>query len=144
MADPVSKELRKRVAKRAGYLCEYCLIAEADTFLGCEVDHIISLKHGGKTEPANLAYACTYCNRYKGTDIASLTESGALIRLYNPRNDRWKDHFRLETHQILPVSNIGEVTIKMLRMNRMESVLEREALHAVGRFPGRFAIKYLL
>ncbi len=43
-------------------LCEYCLIHEDDTFFGCEVDHIISQKHGGPTEPENLAYACLPCN----------------------------------------------------------------------------------
>ena len=31
----------------AAFLCEYCLIHEDDTVFGCEVDHIISTKHGG-------------------------------------------------------------------------------------------------
>jgi hypothetical protein len=38
----MSEELRRLVATRAEHLCEYCLIHEEDTFLGCEVDHIIS------------------------------------------------------------------------------------------------------
>jgi 5-methylcytosine-specific restriction endonuclease McrA len=65
MARWISTELRQTIADRARELCEYCLIAEADTFYGCEVDHIISLKHGGSTEPDNLAYACALCNRAK-------------------------------------------------------------------------------
>ncbi len=144
MGEHISATLRKLVVERAAYLCEYCLIADADTFLGCEVDHIISLKHGGSTETNNLAYACAYCNRYKGSDIASLTKSGELIRLYNPRTDRWKDHFWLETYQILPVSQIGEVTVKVLRLNRPERILEREALHTAGRFPSEPAKKLMI
>jgi hypothetical protein len=53
----ISAEFRQTVADRANLLCEYCLIAEVDTFYGCEVDHIISLKHGGSSEGDNLAYA---------------------------------------------------------------------------------------
>ncbi|NTW18152.1 MAG: hypothetical protein HGA42_00455, partial [Nostocales cyanobacterium W4_Combined_metabat2_030] len=34
-------ELRRLVAQRADNLCEYCLIAEHDTILGCAIDHII-------------------------------------------------------------------------------------------------------
>jgi hypothetical protein len=45
----VSIELRRLVAARAKHICEYCRIAEADTFLGCAVDHIVSEKHGGDT-----------------------------------------------------------------------------------------------
>lgn len=53
----VSIELRGLVATRADHLCEYCLIHEDDTFLGCTIDHIISLKHGGPTEAETLHIA---------------------------------------------------------------------------------------
>ena len=48
-------ELRRLVAERADNLCEYCLIAEHDTILGCAIDHIISIKHGGSSNIDNLA-----------------------------------------------------------------------------------------
>src|SRR5215813_6668837 len=96
MARSISTELRKTIADRANQLCEYCLIAEADTFYGCEVDHIISLKHGGSSDPDNLAFACTLCNRAKGSDIGSISKSRDFTRFFNPRTDRWPDHFRLE------------------------------------------------
>ena len=41
----LNQEVRRSVAKRADYLCEYCLISEHDTILGCAIDHIISIKH---------------------------------------------------------------------------------------------------
>jgi hypothetical protein len=53
MRSYVGEELRRLVAARAEHICEYCLIHEDDTFLGCEVDHIISVKHGGPTVADN-------------------------------------------------------------------------------------------
>lgn len=90
----IGADLRRRVVARANRLCEYCLIQEEDTFFGCEVDHVISQKHGGPTDEENLALACLICNRNKGSDIASLSpETGELVRLFNPRTDRWPEHF---------------------------------------------------
>jgi|SRR5437868_14004717 len=141
MASRVSEELRLLVAVRADYLCEYCLIAEEDTFLSCQVDHIISIKHSGATEAENLAYACAFCNRYKGSDIASISQqTGALIRFFNPRSDKWAEHFQLKEFHIEPVSEIGEATARILRFNDSERILERQELNAVGRYPSARAI----
>ena len=46
---------------------------------------IISEKHGGQTEPENLAFVCVTCDRGKDSDIASVTEEGALVGLFHPR-----------------------------------------------------------
>ena len=136
MTSYVSAELRRLVAARAQGLCEYCLIHESDTFVGCQVDHVISEKHGGATIESNLAYACAFCNRFKGTDIGSvLSQKGEFLRFYNPRVDRWADHFRLDGCRIEACSSFGEVTIRILALNVLERVLEREHLAHVGRYP---------
>ncbi len=141
MADGVNAEIRLVVAARADYLCEYCLIAEEDTFFGCHVDHIISIKHRGETESDNLAYACAFCNRFKGSDIASLSsETGALVRFFNPRIDRWSDHFQLLGLSIQPRTEIGEVTVRILRFNDNERILERQELNKIGRYPNTAAL----
>jgi hypothetical protein len=116
------------------------LIREDDTFFGCEVDHILSLKHGGKTKEDNLAFACLPCNRHKGTDIGSMVaDSGEFSRLFNPRQDRWSDHFRLEGPLIKPITNIGRVTVSILQLDAIERILEREALISIGRYPSEEA-----
>ena len=136
MSSYVSAALRRRVAERARYLCEYCLIAEADTFFGCEVDHVISEKHGGDTTFDNLAYACVFCNRHKGSDIGSIdSEQEALTRFYHPRKDRWSGHFALEGAETKPLTPIGTVTVRILQINTAERLLEREALQQAGRYP---------
>lgn len=128
------------MANRACGLCEYCLIHESDTFLGCQVDHIVSEKHAGPTVAANLAYACTLCNRAKGSDIGSITSAGLFCRFFNPRQDAWSDHFELQDVRINPRSDIGEVTARILEFNRVERLLERQAQVFVRRYPSPAAL----
>lgn len=132
----ISEELRRLVATRADDLCEYCLIHKDDTFLGCEIDHIISLKPGGTNDEDNLAHACAFCNRQKGSDIGSvLLPSREFIRFFDPRRDRWMEHFRLDELLITPLTGIGKVTARILGFNSDDRILERQTLMAVGRYP---------
>lgn len=141
MPNYVREDLRRLVVARGEHLCEYCLIHEDDTFFGCEVDHIISVKHGGQTEADNLAYACFFCNRQKGSDIGSIVwATGVFTRFFNPRTDQWGQHFRLEGAVIEPETDIGEVTARILDFNHGDRVLERQALIAVGRYPTASAL----
>jgi hypothetical protein len=136
MARWISAELRHTTADRASLLCEYCrLIAEADTFYGCEVDHIISLKHGGSSEPENLAYACALCNRAKGSDVSSISSSGEFTRFFNPRTDRWAANFRLEGASIQPLTPIGEVTVRMFGFDDSARLHESEQMIRFGKYP---------
>ena len=136
MSSYINAALRRQVAERARYLCEYCLIAEVDTFFGCEVDHVISEKHGGATTPGNLTYACAFCNRYKGSDIGSIhPENGTFVRFYHPRRDCWPEHFASKGLEINPLTSIGAVTARILQVNRVERLMEREALRQAGRYP---------
>ena len=50
-------ELRRKVAQRADFRCEYCRFPEIAAMVKFQLEHIISLKHGGKTILENLAYA---------------------------------------------------------------------------------------
>lgn len=125
----VSAALRRLVCERANHACEYCLMPEIAVLVSHEIDHVIAEKHGGQTGEDNLALACTICNKYKGSDLASLDpSSGEIVRLYNPRGDHWLDHFRLEEGEIIPLTAIGRVTVRLLQMNRPERVEERRWL----------------
>jgi len=135
----ISHELRQTIAARANLLCEYCLVAEADTFYGCEVDHIIGLKHGGSSAPKNLAYACALCNRSKGSDIGSISATGEFTRFFNPRTDRWAEHFVLEQAVIRPLTTIGEVTARILEFNDSSRLHERAEMIRFGKYPSEGA-----
>ncbi len=129
MSRYVNEILSAAVLARAGDRCEYCRISVKDTYFGAEIDHIISIKHGGLTEESNLALACQPCNRYKGADIGSLSGSQEFIRFYNPRTDIWDEHFRVNSKaEIVALTAVGEVTAKIFRFNDYERVVERFGL----------------
>ena len=86
MAREIDEATRRVVVERAGRRCEYCLIHEDSAGFPHQIDHIISRKHGGSSGLGNLAYAGVVCNRYKGTDLASVDRSGRMIRLFDPRD----------------------------------------------------------
>lgn len=74
MSRYIPAELRREVAQRAGFRCEYCRLPEIAAMVKFQLEHIISLKHGGKTALENLAYACPICNSGKGADIGTVLE----------------------------------------------------------------------
>ncbi len=134
MAD--EKALRQRVASRAQYRCEYCQLPEPLTALPFQIDHVIAEKHEGETSLENLAYACLHCNRFKGPNIAGWDrESKQTVRLFDPRQDRWSDHFEWEGSVLKGRTAIGRVTIAVLRINLPYRAAVRRSLIEEGRFP---------
>lgn len=115
--------------------CEYCLIHADDTSFPHEVDHVVSRQHGGETIAQNLAFACMVCNRFKGTNLTSISSSGGLVQLFNPRLENWQEHFRIEGAIIRPLSAIGEVTARLLRLNTADRVVERSRFQQLGSYP---------
>jgi hypothetical protein len=115
VARDVSTRLRADVADRARHHCEYCLIFEDDAAFPHQVDHVISKKHGGSSAADNLAYAyaCIVCNRFKGSDIASIdANTGHAVRLFPSTPRRVADHFHLDGARIEPRTEIGSATIR--------------------------------
>ncbi|WP_353482803.1 HNH endonuclease signature motif containing protein [Haliscomenobacter sp.] len=137
MSKKIPDILRRQVAIRANYRCEYCRRPEVDSFIRYQSDHIISRKHGGKTELENLAHTCPTCNNAKGSDIATILENeNELIRFFNPRRDTWDDHFEVSIQgEINPKTEIATATIKILKLNEINRILERVDLIEAGLFP---------
>lgn len=136
MAESISTALRQLVFDRANGRCEYCLLAQNVAAHKHEPDHIIPKQHDGETTADNLALVCTRCNRYKGYNVGSYDpESGVLVPFYNPRRQKWTDHFRLGGAVVTPLTPEGRVTAKMLHFNDVSRVEERERLIVVGLYP---------
>lgn len=121
---------RKLVYESASGGCEYCLMPEQLSLISFAIDHIIAEKHGGQTQSDNLALSCPLCNRYKGSDIASLDpQTGHLCALYNPRLDIWIEHFVFSSSALFSLlSAKGRVTSKILKLNQTERIVERRLL----------------
>ena len=63
-------ELREAILRRDNWTCQCCgnsVFKEPN--LALEVDHIIPVSKGGKTEPNNLQTLCWRCNRRKSDNI---------------------------------------------------------------------------
>lgn len=63
--------------------------------------------------------------------------SGRFVRFFNPRSDRWAEHFAFDEDDfaITPIGDVGIVTAQILRFNDPERMPERKALYVVGRYP---------
>jgi hypothetical protein len=60
------------------------------------------------------------------------------MRFFNPRSDLWREHFRLSDLDLItiePISEIGEVTARILGFNSRDRLLERQELREIDRYP---------
>jgi hypothetical protein len=129
----ISAAMRRLVYERANYCCEYCLIPEAFTFATHEIDHIIAKKHGGKTTAKNLALSCTLCNKYKGSDLASIDpETDAITPLYHPRIHKWSENFKVQDGRVIPLTSKARVTTRLLQLNQKKRIEERKLMIEAG------------
>jgi len=128
--------LRRTVHARARGRCEYCLLHEDDTPFSHHYEHIIAVRHGGKTQSDNLALACLDCNLAKGTDLTAFDPVNNFItRLFNPRTDPWNEHFAFNGANITGITPIGRATVNFLRFNDPLRVIQRQALIKIGQDP---------
>jgi hypothetical protein len=134
----ISKALREKVSEQARHRCGYYLTAEAVVGTPMEVDHLIPESLGGLTEEDNLWLACSLCNDHKGDRVAALDPaSGEVVRLFDPRRQAWRQHFRWseEGDRVVGKTATGRATVVALNLNRPTLVLARQAWVKVGWHP---------
>lgn len=126
-------EVRALVRRRAGNRCEYCLLRQDDLpFSTFQMEHIVARKHGGNDEADNLALACDRCNSHKGANLTGVDpDTGEITKLFNPRQDAWKEHFKIADVLIVGLTPVGRTTVFVLNMNeerrvRLRTVLKRQ------------------
>ena len=133
MSRRISPALRLAVAVRTNYCCEYYRLPELAVMLRFQVEHIISIQHGGKTILSNLAFSCPICNSRKDPSIGTvIDDEETFIRFFHPRKYDWHEHFEIRDGLILPKTQIGEGTAKILNFNDLDLVLERIELIGAG------------
>ncbi|MCI2430441.1 HNH endonuclease [Candidatus Acetothermia bacterium] len=133
----IPAELRRLVVERAHDRCEYCKLVQAGQEARFHIDHIVPLARSGQTTPDNLALACVSCSLRKGArEMATDPQTGATVRLFNPRRDRWEEQFAWENDVVLVgLTEIGRATVATLNLNRPLIVAIRRAEMALGRHP---------
>ena len=61
--------------------------------------------------------------------------SKELVRFYNPRVDKWHEHFRVNSRaEIEVLTKIGEVTAFIFGFNAPERIAERKGLIELGSY----------
>lgn len=116
----------KLVEARAGQRCEYCRMHQSLQGATFHVEHIIPNSRSGSDDPDNLALACPSCNLHKSDRVeAADPDSNAGERLFNPRADRWIEHFRWDGYRIVGLTATGRVTVFALQLNHPRRLLIR-------------------
>ncbi len=130
----MSPALREQVRQRAGNRCEYCRLRQQhDDSHSFHVEHINPRKHGGTDDLDNLALACHQCNLHKGTNLTGRDpDTNEIIRLFDPRRDRWSEHFRHAGNRIVGLTAVGRTSSWVLQMNSDDRVELRSVLLELG------------
>lgn len=130
--------LRRAVMERAAFLCEYCHLRQDLCPEPFELDHIIPRTRGGATTFDNLSLACPVCNNAKAWHVQGTDPvSGRLVRLFHPRRQRWKRHFRWSADfgTITGRTAVGRATVVALEMNHVRVVQIRLLWAVLGLHP---------
>jgi hypothetical protein len=135
----ISNDQRRRVRERAAGCCEYCRVSQSSHLARFHVDHVVAIKHGGTDTDNNLCLSCAKCNGYKGSNVAALDPlTRAATKLYDPRQQKWDEHFNINPDATLSgLTPEGRTTIFVLRMNDEERVVQRLGDLMVGDYPCR-------
>ena len=129
-------EIGREVEQRAAGRCEYCRMHQSLQGATFHVEHIIPRCRGGSSEPDNLAWACPSCNLRKSNRVEVRTsEADEPVRLFNPRADKWEEHFRWDEYQIIGLTPVGRVTIDALALNHERRIKIRRAEALFDFFP---------
>jgi hypothetical protein len=59
-------------------------------------------------------------------------ETGQEVPFFNPRNDRWKDHFVLDGYRLIGLTPVGRALIAGLDLNDLQRLFIRQVEHLLG------------
>lgn len=111
----MSPELWQQVRERAEGRCEYCRLPDRIELTGpFHLEHVVARQHRGTDDLSNLAWACSRCNRHRERTSPLWTQT-AEISLFNPRQEKWENHFEIVGAMICGTSPIGRATAALRR-----------------------------
>jgi hypothetical protein len=134
----IPDHIRARIRTQAGDRCGYCRSHQSLVLGLLEIEHIIPTARGGDDGEDNLWLACRLCNSYKGVQTHGTDPAtGRRIRLFNPRRQRWAQHFGWSTDgvSVLGRTSTGRATVDALQLNNAIAVQVRRAWITAGWHP---------
>jgi hypothetical protein len=128
--------VRRQVETRAANRCEYCGMHQSLQGGQFHVEHICPTARGGTSELDNFALAYPGCNLRKADRMPAYDDqTGANVRLFNPRVDKWHEHFQFVAYGIVGQTSIGRAAVALLDMNHPRRIQIRRAEELFGLFP---------
>ena len=134
----ISQATRKRLAQQALFRCGYCLTQELVSGVPLTIEHLLPRAKGGGNEEENLWLSCRLCNEAKGVLTDAIDpETGELALLFNPRLQRWADHFSWADGgtTVFGLTPTGRATVSALSLNTEFRVCTRALWVEVGWHP---------
>ena len=130
------RDLDSTVEDRAGQRCEYCRMHQSLQGASFHLEHAVPRSKGGGDGLDNLAWACPSCNlRKSDRTVAVDPQSGDSTPLFNPRTNRWDEHFTWHEYQLIGLTPIGRATVAAFDLNSPRRVLIRQVESAFELFP---------
>ena len=123
---------------QAGNRCGYCLARQEYLPWVLEIEHIVPKSKGGMDDEENLWLACHACNLFKGTQTHGRDPlTGRWVRLFNPRRQQWKRHFRWSEDGAFVIGRTacGRATVVALNFSNLVAVTVRRNWIAAGWHP---------
>jgi hypothetical protein len=127
-----------RVRASARERCGFCLAPQRLVLGWLEIEHLHPRSRGGSDREENLWLACRLCNNFKSDQIDGIDlETSLRIRLFDPRRDRWWDHFSWSEDgaHVIGRTPMGRVTVTCLQLNNAIALAVRDAWVSVGWHP---------
>jgi hypothetical protein len=129
-------EAARQVEMRAGGSCEYCRMHQVLQGATFHLEHILLQSRGGGSDLANLAWSCPGCNLRKSDRTEAVdSQTGGKVAFFNPRVDRWSEHFRFNEYEIVGLTPIGRATAAALDLNQARRIMIRQAEELFDLFP---------
>src|SRR5258708_6395177 len=115
----MTTKLREQTRLRALGRCEYCRLPDWLELAGpFHIEHVVARQHRGGDDFQNLAWACSCCNCYKGTNLSAIDpDTNFVVGMFNPRFEDWDLHFELVGVRIVGKTGTGRATVWLLQMN---------------------------
>lgn len=135
MNEPSWAQTIRLIHARANRCCEYCRTCERVSGQAMHVEHI---NPSGGNHLDNLCLACASCNLSKAKATAAIDPETALtVALFNPRQQRWSEHFAWEQNgtYIVGKTPTGRATVQRLKMNLERLVTARRIWVKAGAHP---------
>lgn len=135
MSETWAATVRQVLARAAGR-CEYCRMHQSLQGATFHIEHVTPSAAGGSDSADNLALACPSCNLGKSDRTAATDpDTGTPAPLFNPRADRWLDHFAWDDRRVVGLTPTGRATITALDLNHSRRIRIREAEEWFCLFP---------